>query len=80
MFWIFEFEYKLKLKEKLELFSEGNAAGVKIHDADKTNIDARMLPCKVLESKTADDFMVLGVYNPPGNIRNSFRDEKLIDM
>ena len=55
---------------------------MKIHytDCDRTNRDARMLPCKVLESKTVDDFVIHRVYGPSGMIKNCFRGEEQRDM
>ena len=64
----------LKKKDVVQAFSEGNTVGVKIHHADRTNTDARLLPCKVFETKTVDNFVVYRLYNPPGIIKICFLD------
>ena len=30
-------------------YAVGDTVGIKIHSADRTNTDARLLPCKVME-------------------------------
>ena len=47
-----------KLKEVVKLFSEGNTVGVKIHYADRTHTDVRLLPRQVSSAKTPDNAMV----------------------
>ena len=59
-----EFRYQKKLKEVVKSFSEDNTTDVKNHYTDRTNTDARLLPCKVSESRTVDSFLVYRVCCP----------------
>ena len=69
-----ELRYQKKLTEVVKSFSEDNTTDVKNHYTDRTNTDARLLPCEVFETKTVDNFVVYRLYNPPGIIKICFLD------
>ncbi|KAK7091747.1 hypothetical protein V1264_009390 [Littorina saxatilis] len=75
-----ESRYQKKLNDVTKSFSEGNTVGVKIHSADRTNTDVRLLTCKVLESKTVGGCEMYKVYCPAGIVKNWLRGEELVDM
>ena len=62
-----------KLKKVVKLFCEGNTVSVNIYYTYRTKTGAQLLPCKVSESKTVDDFVLYKV-----NILFLWYNQKLI--
>lgn len=72
--------YQKKVKDVTQSFQNGHTVGVKIHSADRTNTDVRLLTCKILESKMRGGDSVYRVYCPTGIVKNWFRGVELVDM
>ena len=68
--------FRRNWKKWLNYWLRATIIGAQIDYADTINTDARMLPCKVFESKTVDDkYTVLLVQS-----KNWFRGRELIDI
>ena len=68
-----ETRYQKKIKELVHVHSEGDTVGIKIHHADRTNTDARLLPCKVHRTKMRESGQQCQVYTAAGIIRSICR-------
>ena len=58
----------------------GDTVGIKIHSADRTNTDARLLPCKVMEVSVKNGKKFYRIYSASGILKNKFTGEELADM
>ena len=75
-----ETRYQKKVKQITKSFSRDCTVGVRIHSADRTNTDVRLLTCKISDTKESGDSVMYKVYCPAGIIKNWFRGEELVDM
>ena len=70
--------YSLGQSRILQNDRDGDTAGIKIHSADCTSTDVRLLPCKLLSTKaTESDCQMCKVYTSAGIAQNWFRAEDL---
>ena len=61
-------------------YAVGDTVGIKIHSADRTNTDARLLPCKVMEVSVKNGKKFYRIYSASGILKNKFTGEELADM
>ena len=61
-------------------YAVGDTVGIKIHRADRTNTDARLLPCKVMEVSVKNGKKFYRIYSASGILKNKFTGEELADM
>ena len=61
-------------------YAVGDIVGIKIHSADRTNTDARLLPCKVMEVSVKNGKKFYRIYSASGILKNKFTGEELADM
>ena len=63
-----------------KVFNVGDTVGINVHEVDRTNTDARLLPCKVLSMKEKDETTFYRVYTAHGILKNHFSVDDLADM
>ena len=69
--------HQIKVNEFVKDYAVGDTGGVKIHTADRTNTDARLLPCKVMEVSVKDGKKSYRIYSASGILKNKFAGEEL---
>ena len=72
--------HRLQMDEFVKDYAIGDTVGIKIHNADRTNTDARLLPCKVYEVTIKNDIKCYRIYSATGKLKNTFTGEELVDM
>ena len=61
-------------------YNEGDVVGIKIHQANRTNTDVRLLPCKVKERVEKNGKLLYRLYTSADIISILYRAEDLADM
>ena len=63
-------------------FIEGDTVGIRIHEVDRTNTDARILPCRVLNinENNNTNSKLYKLYTASGILKNSIPYDELIDL
>ncbi|CAF0887681.1 unnamed protein product [Didymodactylos carnosus] len=63
-----------------EKFNLNDCVGVQIHTVDRTNTDAKLLPCLILERNKKNDDLVFKLVCQYGKLQNAFSVENIIDL
>lgn len=72
--------YKTRLITKAGKFNLNDCVGVKIHNVDRTNTDAKILPCLIIEKIENDDQVTFRLACQYGKLDNFYSIEHLIDL
>ncbi|CAF1445148.1 unnamed protein product [Didymodactylos carnosus] len=73
-------EYDAHLKTKSELLNINDCVGVSINTVDRTNTDAKLLPCLIISKEKKNDDITFRLACKFGKLQNSYTVESLIDL
>ncbi|CAF1475296.1 unnamed protein product, partial [Didymodactylos carnosus] len=68
------------LNNLTEKFNVKDCVGVQIHTVDRTNTDAKLLPCLILEKTKKNDDLVFKLVCQYGKLQNAFSVENFVDL
>ncbi|CAF1488215.1 unnamed protein product, partial [Didymodactylos carnosus] len=68
------------LNNLTEKFDVNDCVGVQIHTIDRTNTDAKLLPCLILEKNRKNDDLVFKLVCQYGKLQSAFSVEILVDL
>ncbi|CAF1363369.1 unnamed protein product [Adineta steineri] len=63
-----------------EKFNLNDCVGVKIHTVDRTNTDANVLPCLIIEKIVKDNTIIFKLACEYGKLVNTYSVEQLVDL
>ncbi|KAK7097700.1 hypothetical protein V1264_004638 [Littorina saxatilis] len=61
-------------------FNVGDTVGIRIHEVDRTNTGARLLPCKILSVEQHGSETFYKVYTNGGLLKNKFKAVDMVDL
>ncbi|CAF4583990.1 unnamed protein product, partial [Didymodactylos carnosus] len=68
------------LNNLTEKFDVNDCVGVQIHTVDRTNTDAKLLPCLIPEKNRKNDDLVFKLVCQYAKLQNAFSVENLVDL
>ncbi|CAF2132348.1 unnamed protein product [Rotaria magnacalcarata] len=72
--------YQQSVIDETEGFNVNDCVGIKIHSSDRTNTDAKLLPCLIVEKNMKDNIPVFKLVCQFGKLENNYALEHLVDL
>jgi hypothetical protein len=72
--------YQNNLISEIEKFNLYDCVGVKIHTVDRTNTDAKLLPCLIIKKIVNDNQVIFKLACQYGKLENTYSIEHLVDL